>query len=106
MLSAKGYSTNVGDEGGFAPDLKSTDEAMDVILQAIENAGYTPGEQIKLALDCAASEFYKDGVYKIEGKDLSGDGMVEYLARLAEKIPGVQHRGTGWTRTTGPPGRS
>ncbi len=87
VLASKGYSTNVGDEGGFAPELKSTDEAMDVILQAIENAGYTPGEQIKLALDCAATEFYKDGVYKIEGKDLSGDGMVEYLARLAEKYP-------------------
>ncbi|NNJ28140.1 phosphopyruvate hydratase [Alienimonas chondri] len=87
VLSSKGYSTNVGDEGGFAPDLKSTDEAMEVILQAIENAGYTPGEQIKLALDCAATEFYKDGVYKIEGKDLSSDGMVDYLARLAEKYP-------------------
>ena len=87
VLVSKGYSTNVGDEGGFAPDLKSTDEAMEVILQAIENAGYTPGEQIKLALDCAATEFYKGDVYKIEGKELSGDGMVDYLARLAEKYP-------------------
>ena len=87
VLAGKGYSTNVGDEGGFAPDLKSTDEAMDVILQAIENAGYTPGEQIKLALDCAATEFHRNGVYKIEGKELTGEGMVDYLARLAEKYP-------------------
>ena len=87
VLSDKGYSTNVGDEGGFAPDLKTTDEAMEVILQAIQNAGYTPGEQIKLALDCAATEFYKGGKYKIEGKDLSADGMVDFLAKLAEKYP-------------------
>ena len=87
VLSEKGYSTNVGDEGGFAPDIKTTDEAMEVILRAIENAGYTPGEQIKLALDCAATEFYKNGKYKIEGKELSGDGMIDYLAKLAEKYP-------------------
>ena len=87
VLSDKGYSTNVGDEGGFAPDLKTTDEAMEVILQAIQNAGYTPGDQIKLALDCAATEFYKGGKYKIEGKELSADGMVDFLANLAEKYP-------------------
>ena len=87
VLSQKGYSTNVGDEGGFAPDLKSTDEAMEVILQAIEKAGYTPGEQIKLALDCAATEFHDGGTYKIEGKDLSADGMVDFLAQLVEKYP-------------------
>ena len=87
VLSDKGYSTNVGDEGGFAPDLKTTDEAMEVILQAIQNAGYTPGEQIKLALDCAATEFYKGGKYKIEGKELSADGMIDFLAKLAEKYP-------------------
>ena len=87
VLSDKGYSTNVGDEGGFAPDLKSTDEAMEVILQAIQNAGYTPGDQIKLALDCAATEFYSGGKYKIEGKELSADGMVDFLANLAEKYP-------------------
>ncbi|MFH5805702.1 phosphopyruvate hydratase [Alienimonas sp. DA493] len=87
VLAGKGYSTNVGDEGGFAPDLKSTDEAMEVILQAIENAGYAPGDQIKLALDCASTEFYKNGAYHIEGKELSSEGMVEYLAKLAEKYP-------------------
>ena len=87
VLTEKGYSTNVGDEGGFAPDLKSTDEAMEVILRAIQNAGYTPGEQIKLALDCAATEFYANGKYKIEGKELSADGMVDFLAKLAEKYP-------------------
>ncbi|MEM9702867.1 MAG: phosphopyruvate hydratase, partial [Planctomycetota bacterium] len=87
VLSSKGYSTNVGDEGGFAPDLKSTDEAIEVILQAIENAGYKPDDEIKIALDCASTEFFKDGVYKIEGKELSGDGMVEYLAALSEKYP-------------------
>ena len=87
VLSDKGYSTNVGDEGGFAPDLKTTDEAIELILRAIENAGYTPGDQIRIALDCAATEFYKGGKYQIEGKGLSGDGMVDYLAALAGKYP-------------------
>ena len=87
VLSDAGHSTNVGDEGGFAPDLKSTDEAIETILKAIEQAGYTPGEQIKLALDCASTEFYSGGQYKIEGKELSGGGMVDFLAKLCEKYP-------------------
>ena len=87
VLSEKGYSTNVGDEGGFAPDIKTTDEAMEVVLKAIENAGYTPGEQIKLALDCAATEFFKGGEYHIDGKKLSAEGMIDFLAKLSEKYP-------------------
>ena len=87
VLSEKGMSTAVGDEGGFAPDLKTTEEALDVIMTAIENAGYSAGDQVKIALDCAASEFYKDGKYTIEGRDLDSDGMVEFLSGLTEKYP-------------------
>ena len=67
IIGNKGWPTQVGDEGGFAPDLKSNEEALTLLMQAIETAGYKPGEQIALALDCAASEFYKDGKYVLEG---------------------------------------
>ena len=87
VLSDKGLSTAVGDEGGFAPDLKTNQEAIDVILTAIEKAGYTPGEQIKIALDCAASEFHKDGTYTLEGKSLDSAGMVDLLAGWVDKYP-------------------
>ena len=87
ILGDKGFSTAVGDEGGFAPDIKTNEEAIQVILQAIEKAGYTPGEQVKIALDCAATEFYKDGKYTIEGKPLSTDQMVDLLAGWAKKYP-------------------
>jgi enolase len=89
VLSSKGLSTTVGDEGGFAPNLGSNQEALDLILQAIESAGYTPGEQIFLALDVAATEFYdeKKGKYSIDGKELSGDEMVDFLAAWCEKYP-------------------
>ncbi|APZ95119.1 phosphopyruvate hydratase [Fuerstiella marisgermanici] len=87
VLADKGLSTAVGDEGGFAPDLKTNQEAIEVILTAIENAGYKPGEQIKIALDCAASEFHKDGTYTLEGKALDSDGMVELLASWVDKYP-------------------
>ena len=89
VLSAKGYNTNVGDEGGFAPDLKSNQEALDVILQAIEKAGYTPGDQIAIGLDPASTEFYRDGAYRLEaeGTTLSSDEMVDYWARWVGEYP-------------------
>ena len=87
VLADKGLSTAVGDEGGFAPDLKTNQEAIEVIMTAIENAGYKPGEQIKIALDCAASEFHKDGTYTLEGKSIDSDGMVELLASWVDKYP-------------------
>ncbi len=87
VLADKGLSTAVGDEGGFAPDLKTNQEAIDVILTAIEKAGYTPGDQIKIALDCAASEFHKDGKYTLEGKSVDSDGMVELLSSWVDKYP-------------------
>ena len=88
-LSAAGHNTNVGDEGGFAPGLNSADEAIEFILKAVETAGYTPGEDIALALDAASTEFYKDGKYamKGEGKTLDSDGMVDYLVDLATRYP-------------------
>ncbi|MEO1983927.1 MAG: phosphopyruvate hydratase [Fuerstiella sp.] len=87
VLADKGLSTAVGDEGGFAPDLKTNQEAIDVILTAIENAGYTPGEQIKIALDCAASEFHDNGKYTLEGKAVGSDEMVDLLASWVDKYP-------------------
>lgn len=89
VLSDKGLNTAVGDEGGFAPDLGSNQEALDLILTAIENAGYKPGEQVSIALDVASTEFYNSekGTYKIDGKDLSGDEMVDFLADWCAKYP-------------------
>ncbi len=91
VLSAKGMNTAVGDEGGFAPDLKSNQEAIEVILQAIEQAGYTPGEDICLGLDIASSEFYRDGEYflKSEDKKYSSEGFVDFLAAWKEKYPQI-----------------
>ncbi|MBO6945910.1 phosphopyruvate hydratase [Altererythrobacter sp.] len=88
-LSAKGLATSVGDEGGFAPDLASTRAALDFIMASIEEAGFKPGADIVLALDCAATEFYKDGKYEISGEGLSldGNGMAEYLAKLCDDYP-------------------
>ncbi|MDZ7754834.1 phosphopyruvate hydratase [Rhodohalobacter sp.] len=92
VLSSKGYSTAVGDEGGFAPDLKSNEEAVEVILKAIEKAGYTPGDDVLIALDPAASEFYntKTGIYEFKWSDGSkrdADAMVEYWTEWVEKYP-------------------
>lgn len=87
VLDKKGFSTAVGDEGGFAPNLSSNQEAIDVIMTAIEKAGYRAGEQVFLALDCAASEFYKDEVYTLDGKNLDGAGMVDLLSDWANKYP-------------------
>jgi len=93
VLKRRGLSTAVGDEGGFAPALDSTEEALELILRAIDDAGYLPGRDVKLALDCASSEFYKDGIYDyaiFEGskaKELDREGQVDYLKSLVEKYP-------------------
>ncbi|MFA7460776.1 MAG: phosphopyruvate hydratase [Trueperaceae bacterium] len=89
VLAAKGYNTNVGDEGGFAPDLKSNREAIEVLLQAIEKAGYTPGDEIAIALDPASTEFYKDGKYHLEAENkvLDTDGMIDYWEEWVTKYP-------------------
>jgi enolase len=89
-LGAKGYNTAIGDEGGFAPNLKSNEEAIQVILEAVEKAGYKPGEQVKIAIDAAATEFYKeDGKYHLEGEGrvLTATEMVDYWEELANKYP-------------------
>jgi enolase len=88
-LIAAGLSTGIGDEGGFAPNISSSRAALDFIVQAIEKAGYKPGEDIYLALDCAASEYCKNGVYELkgEGKSLSSAENVAYLAALVEDYP-------------------
>ena len=92
-LKERGLSTAVGDEGGFAPALSSIEDALDCIIQAIYRAGYTPGKDVTIALDCAASEFYKDGVYDYSifegknGKRLDREGQLEYLKSLIKKYP-------------------
>ena len=89
VLKAKGYSTGIGDEGGFAPSLQANAEAVELILEAIEKAGYKAGEQIRIALDPAASEFYEDGHYVLEkeGRALTTEEMVEFYADWVEKYP-------------------
>ena len=89
VLEVAGLSTGVGDEGGFAPDLPGSDEALRILVEAIEKAGYSPGEDIHLALDPAASEFYEDGKYvlKKEGRTLTGAEMVEFYAGWVDKYP-------------------
>ncbi|GAA4440787.1 phosphopyruvate hydratase [Ravibacter arvi] len=90
VLKSKGYSTNVGDEGGFAPNIKSNEEAIEVVLQAIEKAGYKPGEEIFIALDAASSEFYENGVYhfkKSDGKKLSSAELAGYWTEWVNKYP-------------------
>nr|WP_321441023.1 phosphopyruvate hydratase [uncultured Hyphomonas sp.] len=88
-LHDAGHNTNVGDEGGFAPNLASTDEAIGFIMKSIEKAGYTPGEEIALALDAASTEFYKNGKYELagEGKSLGSDEFAAYLADLCARYP-------------------
>ncbi len=88
-LAEAGHNTNVGDEGGFAPNLKSADEALSFIAKAVERAGYRPGEDITFALDCAATEFYKDGIYNLhgEGKKYDAAGFIDYLAGLCARFP-------------------
>lgn len=88
-LHEKGLATGVGDEGGFAPNIASTTEALDFIMASVEKAGYKPGDDVMIALDCAATEFFKDGKYNIsgEGKILSSQEMAEYLANLTRQYP-------------------
>lgn len=109
QLSKAGLNTNVGDEGGFAPAVKSSEEALDFIMKAIESAGYKMGEDIALALDCASSEFYKGGKYHLagEGKVLGSDEMVRYYEDLCAKYPIVsiedgldEDDWAGWTNLT------
>jgi len=89
QLSEAGHGTNVGDEGGFAPGLKSSDEAIGYIMKSIETAGYKPGDDVMLALDAASSEFYADGKYNLagEGRSLGSDEMVQYLVDLCDRYP-------------------
>ncbi|WP_433219527.1 phosphopyruvate hydratase [Microtetraspora malaysiensis] len=87
VLKEKGYATGLGDEGGFAPNLPSNRDALDLILVAIEKAGYTPGQDIALALDVAASEFYSEGVYTIDGKGLSAAELISFYEDLVRSYP-------------------
>ena len=89
LLESKGLSTTVGDEGGFAPNLPNHETAIQYILEAIDKAGYQPGADVVLALDCASSEFYKDGKYRLDGEglELSSAGLTDFLASWTEKFP-------------------
>jgi len=89
LVDKKGYPTTVGDEGGLAPNVSGNDEALELILRAIEAAGYTPGQDVVLGLDCAASEFFKEGKYRLasEKLELDAKGMTDYLAALVDKYP-------------------
>ncbi len=89
ITDKKGYPTTVGDEGGFAPNVSGTEEALNLIQEAISAAGYEPGRDVLLALDCAASEFYRDGKYELKGEGLSltAEGFTDYLATLSDKFP-------------------
>ena len=87
VLKDLGYNTNVGDEGGFAPDLKSNREGFEVIMEAIKKAGYTPGKDVFLGIDVAASEFYHDGLYHVDGKDMTTDELIEFYQELTSLYP-------------------
>lgn len=87
VLKEKGYNTNVGDEGGFAPDLKSNEEGFKVIIEAIKSSGYIPGKDVKLAIDVAASEFYENGTYHIDGKQLTTKELIKFYEELVNKYP-------------------
>ena len=109
LIDAKGMATTVGDEGGFAPNLPSNEAALQLLLEAIDKAGYTAGTDIALALDCAASEYYKDGMYELEseGSKLTRSQMVDYLASWVDKYPIIsiedgmsEHDWDGWKLLT------
>ena len=107
VLKDKGYSTNVGDEGGFAPNLKSNREALDLLMEAIEKAGYKPGEDIVLAIDAASSSFYENGKYIFEDSELTADDMIKWYEKAVEEYPIVsiedglaENDWEGWKRLT------
>lgn len=107
ILKKRGLVTSVGDEGGFAPNLASNEEAFIVIVEAIKTAGYIPGKDIYLAIDAAASSFYKDGKYLFEGKKVSSDAMIKYYESMIAKYPicsiedGLaENDWTGWKKMT------
>ena len=107
VLQEKGLGTGLGDEGGFAPDLESNRQALEVIVEAIEKAGYTVGDQIALGLDVASSEFYNDGVYTFEGEQRDAAAMIDYYAKLVEDFPIIsiedpldEQDWTGWSELT------
>tara|TARA_Y100001978_G_scaffold197226_1_gene207761 strand:+ start:2858 stop:4150 length:1293 start_codon:yes stop_codon:yes gene_type:complete len=87
LLEIKGLSTAVGDEGGFAPSLNSSEEAGDLLLESIEKSGLTPGKDVSLALDVASTEFFRNGTYQCEGKNLDSDSMIEFLSKLVSHYP-------------------
>ena len=87
VLKDKGYNTNVGDEGGFAPNLGSNEEGFQVIIEAITKAGYEPGKDVFIGIDVAASEFYENGVYNVDGKELTTDELIEFYQDLVSKYP-------------------
>ncbi|MBO4480827.1 MAG: phosphopyruvate hydratase [Alphaproteobacteria bacterium] len=107
ILKSGGHSTNVGDEGGFAPNFNSCAEALDAIIAAIRDAGYKPGEEISIGLDVASSEFYKNGIYNFEGKQMSSDDMIGFYEELIKKYPIIsiedalaEEDWTGWKKLT------
>ena len=109
ILKSKGLNTAVGDEGGFAPNLKSPEEALDLIMAAIEGAGYNPGDQVALCLDIAATEFYSNSIYRLDGmnKKFSSNDMIGYIKDLCRKYPitsvedGLDENDwSGWTKLT------
>lgn len=111
VLSSKGYNTSVGDEGGFAPNLKSNEEALEIICEAIKEAGYEPGKDVYIAMDCASSEFYnkEDGKYHLDGEGTvkTEDEMIDWLEELVEKYPIIsiedgldENDWEGWAKLT------
>jgi len=109
LIDSKGMATTVGDEGGFAPNLPSNESALQLLLEAIDKAGYTAGGDIAIAIDCAASEYYKDGVYSLEaeGARLSSAQMVDYLETWVDRYPIIsiedgmsEHDWSGWQLLT------
>ncbi len=107
ILKKNGHSTNVGDEGGFAPNFTCCRMALDTIIQAIESAGYIPGDQVSIGLDVASSEFYHDGVYHFEGQKLSSDEMIAFYQQLISQYPIIsiedalaEEDWTGWKKLT------
>jgi enolase len=107
VIAGRGLSTNVGDEGGFAPDLPTNEAAIELLIEGIEAAGYKPGEEIALALDVAATEIHREGRYELEGRGLKSEEMIDFLVRLAEDHPLVsiedglsEDDWEGWTALT------